>query len=135
MKILINHGFQTSRQRKTCNLNSPSAVKPHNDKVNKAGVGSFGNKTRLCRQRCLQATQLVGLNRAETDQFTPLQLSLQPFGLVMNLWCKLDFKERKKIKRQLKKKTGERVELLLEESHATASLISKCRIPQLLSLI
>ncbi len=27
-------------------------------------------------------------------QFTPLQLSLQPFGLVVNPCCELDFKER-----------------------------------------
>ncbi len=43
------------------------------------------------------------------DQFTPLQLSLQPFGLTVNLWCKLDLKEREttnKIKRELEQKQG-----------------------------
>ncbi len=34
------------------------------------------------------------LSLAETDQFTPLQLFLPPFGLVVNLWCKIDLKER-----------------------------------------
>ncbi len=42
----------------------------------------------------MQATLSAGLSRVETDQFTPLQLSLQPFDLIENLWCKLDFKER-----------------------------------------
>ncbi len=28
------------------------------------------------------------------DQFTPLQLSLQTFNLLMNVWCKLALKER-----------------------------------------
>ncbi len=35
-----------------------------------------------------------GLIQEETDQFTPLQLALQRFGLVMNLWCKLDLEKR-----------------------------------------
>ncbi len=32
----------------------------------------------------------AGLSRVETDQLTPLQL----LRLVMNLWCKLNLKER-----------------------------------------
>ncbi len=42
----------------------------------------------------LQVTPSAGLSRAETDQFTPLQLSLQPFCLIMNRWSKLYLKER-----------------------------------------
>ncbi len=45
----------------------------------------------------------------ETEQFTPLQLSLQPFCLVMNLWYKLDLKERastSEIKHKLEQKQG-----------------------------
>ncbi len=34
---------------------------------------------KICRQAQLQATPSGSLSRAETDQFTPLQLSLQPF--------------------------------------------------------
>ncbi len=30
----------------------------------------------------------------EMDQFTPLQLSLQPFRLIVSVWCKLALKGR-----------------------------------------
>ncbi len=68
------------------------------------------------------------------DQFTPLQLSLQPFRLLMNLWCKVALKERwstNEIKCELEQKRGgeDAVELLPKESHATASLIFKCAYP------
>ncbi len=58
------------------------------------------------------------------------QQGLQPFCPVMNLWCKPELKQRattNEIKRALEQKqVGEgAVKLLLEESHATASLISK----------
>ncbi len=55
-------------------------------------------------------TPTAGLSRTQTDQFTPLQLSLKPFGLVVNLRCKLDFKERVmtyKIKGEPEQKQGE----------------------------
>ncbi len=51
----------------------------------------------------------MGLSRAQTDQFTPQQLSLQPFGLVVNLRCKLDLKKRattNEIKRESEQKQG-----------------------------
>ncbi len=54
--------------------------------------GALCSKTGLGRIYCLQVTPSAGLSRA--DQFTTLQLSLQPFCLVVNLWCKLDLKER-----------------------------------------
>ncbi len=49
---------------------------------------SSGQATLLsCRRLRQQAL-------AQTDRFTPLQLSLQSFGLIVNLWCKLALKER-----------------------------------------
>ncbi len=61
----------------------------------------------------------------ETDQFTLLQLSLQLYRPVENLWCKLDLKE--SVNKSKQKQEGEgAAELLPKESHATASLISKC---------
>ncbi len=56
----------------------------------------------------LQATPSAGSSQAETEQFTPLQLSLQLFGLIENLCCKLDLKERdnKRNKIRAKAKTG-----------------------------
>ncbi len=48
----------------------------------------------MIRQAKLHTTPLAGLSQTETDQFTPLQFPLQPFRLIVNLWCKLDFKER-----------------------------------------
>ncbi len=45
------------------------------------------------KEGCLQVTLSASLSRAETDQLTPLQLSLQMFHLVINLWCKLDLKK------------------------------------------
>ncbi len=36
--------------------------------------------------------------QCETDEFTPLRLSLQLFGLVENLWCKLDLNKRETTK-------------------------------------
>ncbi len=42
----------------------------------------------------LQVTPSTGLSRVETDQFTLLQLSLQPFHLKVNLWYKMALKER-----------------------------------------
>ncbi len=47
----------------------------------------------------LQASPSADLNRAESDQLTALQPSLQPFGLVVNLKFKLDLKERATNKR------------------------------------
>ncbi len=41
----------------------------------------------------LQATPPANLSWTEMDQFTPLQLSLQLFRLILNLKCKLDLKE------------------------------------------
>ncbi len=74
-------------------------------------------------------TPSAGLSRSETDQFTPLQLSLKPFCLVVNLWCKLDLKERT---------TANEIKLEPEQKQrvasvgvATASLISRCCLPQL----
>ncbi len=61
-------------------------------------------------------TPSAGLSRAETDQFTPLQLSLQPFRLVMNLWCKLDLKERATTNEIKQKQGGEGAEKLLLKS-------------------
>ncbi len=46
------------------------------------------------RQAELHATLSVDLSRAETDQFTLPQLSLQPLRLLVSLWCKLALKER-----------------------------------------
>ncbi len=40
--------------------------------------------THLCQQQCLQSHRQSARARAETDQFTPLQLSLQLFGLSSN---------------------------------------------------
>ncbi len=79
----------------------------------------------------MQATQSADLSQAETDQFTLLQLSLQLFCLVVNLWCNLALKERVTTKEadcELEGKQGGKgeAELLLKESSATASLISKC---------
>ncbi len=72
----------------------------------------------------------AGLSRAEMDQFTPLQLSVQPFNLVVNLWCKLASEERatkNEINASHSKQGGEgAVKLLSLKSHATASLITKC---------
>ncbi len=42
----------------------------------------------------LQATTPADLSQAEADQFAPLQLSLQLFRLVVNLWLELDLTER-----------------------------------------
>ncbi len=77
----------------------------------------------------------AGLSRAETDRVTPLQLFLHPSRLVENLWRKLVLKEGATTyeKNEPEQKQGGEgaVELLLTESHATASLISKCCPPQL----
>ncbi len=57
----------------------------------------------------------------------PLQLSLEPFGLIVILWCKVDLKEREttnEINELEQKEGGEgAAELFPWESHATASLI------------
>ncbi len=76
-----------------------------------------------------------GLSRAETDQFTPLQLFLQPFHHVVNLSFNLDLKEKattNEIKGELDQKQGGEgaAELLPEGSHATARLISRHYVPQ-----
>ncbi len=76
------------------------------------------------------------VSQLETDQFTPLQLSLQPFRLIVNLWCKLDLKERgaiNEIKRKLEQEQGGEgaAEVLSRESHATASMFSRCCLAQL----
>ncbi len=60
----------------------------------------------------------------------------QPFHLIVNLWCRLALKERAtttKIKREPEQKQGGEgaAELLPKKSHATASLISKCFLPEL----
>ncbi len=74
--------------------------------------------------------------RVKLRQFTPLQLSLQLFCLIMILY-KLNLKKRKgwqnEIKGEPEQIEGEEgaVELLPKESHATASLISKCCLLQL----
>ncbi len=86
--------------------------------------------------RVWQVTPSAGLSRAETDQFTLLQLSLEPFHLVVNLWCKLDLKGRvtaNNMKCEPEQKQGETgaAELLHWEFHATASLISRHCLPQL----
>ncbi len=82
----------------------------------------------------LQATPSAGLSRAKTDQVIPLQISLWPFCLVENLWCKLDVKERvttNKIKCKVEQKQGLEgaAELLSYESQATASLIPDVAYP------
>ncbi len=67
------------------------------------------SKTGLWRLGRFQAALSAGLSRAETDQFIPLQLSLQPFRLIVNLWYKLALKERattNEIKCELEKKEG-----------------------------
>ncbi len=45
---------------------------------------------RACVPTCMS---WASLSCAETDQFTTLQLSLQPFHLVLHLWCKVALKE------------------------------------------
>ncbi len=55
-------------------------------------TGDFGTSwlahralTRLCQQQSVcESHRQLARARAETDQFTPLQLSLQPFGLSSN---------------------------------------------------
>ncbi len=54
----------------------------------------------LTALRCISGD--TALSRAETDQFTLLQLFLQAFQLVVNLWCKLALKKREW--HQMKKK-------------------------------
>ncbi len=83
-----------------------------------------------------QATTSAGLSQAETEQFTPLQLFLQLFRPIVNLWCKLDLKERattNERKRKPVQKQGGKgaTELLPQESHASAILISRHCLPQL----
>ncbi len=82
-----------------------------------------------------KATTSASLSQAETDQFTPLQLSLQPFCLIVNLWCKLALKERvttNEIKHEPEQKQGSgAAELHPYESYVTASLISTHCLPQL----
>ncbi len=70
------------------------------------------------------------------DQFTPLQLPLQPFWCIVNLWFILVFKEKattnEKTRGPEQRKGGEGAAgLPSKESHARASLISKCCLPQL----
>ncbi len=58
----------------------------------------------------VKSTPSASLSRAETDQFTSLQLSLQLFCQVENLWCKLDFKGRvttNEIQCETKQKQGQ----------------------------
>ncbi len=79
------------------------------------------------------------LESGQMYQFTPLQLRMQPFHLVVNCCCKLDLKERVttyKMKRKPEQKQGGEgsAELLLKKSHATASLISQCCLVQLYML-
>ncbi len=78
----------------------------------------------------LQATPSASLRRAETEQFTPLQLSLQLFLFIVNLRCKLALNERattNEIRRELEQKQGGEgaAELL------SASLISRRCLSQL----
>ncbi len=75
----------------------------------------------------------AGSSRAEADQ---LQLPLQLFRLVVNLWHRLDLKERASTHEMNcepeQKQGGEgAAELLPKESHAATSLISKCCLPKL----
>ncbi len=53
---------------------------------------TFSNWPLAIWQAELQATPIASLSWAETDQFTPLQLFLQLFHLVVILCCKLDLK-------------------------------------------
>ncbi len=48
----------------------------------------------MSSQTQLQVTPSAGLSRAEMDQFTLLQLPLQPLHLAKYLWGKLALKER-----------------------------------------
>ena len=52
-----------------------------------------------------------------------MQLSLKPFDLVMNRWCKLDLRERETTN-EIKRKPAQTAtaELLPNKSHATANI-------------
>ncbi len=71
----------------------------------------------------LACGNLKSLSCAETDQFTPLQLSLQPFGLAVNLCCRTlllaQFTPRE-IKPESEQKQKRAAELLAKGSYATS---------------
>ncbi len=72
-------------------------------------------KSNILIRGSLISKQMKGtsLNWAETDQFASPQLSLQMFCVIVNLWCKLDLKERvttNEIKCKPEQKQGGRVQ-------------------------